>query len=157
MTDCMNGLLKKRRSIYNLGNKEVISDEAVAALVKEAVKNCSSAFNSQSARVLVLFGENHHRFWSFVYEILKKMVPAGKFQPTADKISGFDKARGTILYFEDMAVVEDLQSRFPLYRDNFPRWSEQASGMLQYVVWTSLAEQNIGATCSIIIRWLMKR
>lgn len=79
MTDCMNGLLKKRRSIYNLGNKEVISDEAVAALVKEAVKNCPSAFNSQSARVLVLFGENHHRFWSFVYEILKKMVPAGKF------------------------------------------------------------------------------
>ena len=45
-----------------------------------------------------------------------------------------------------MAVVEDLQSRFPLYRDNFPRWSEQASGMLQYVVWTSLAEQNIGAS-----------
>ena len=146
MTDCMNGLLKKRRSIYNLGNKEVISDKEVVALVKEAVKNCPSAFNSQSARVLVLLGENHHRFWSFVYEILKKMVPAGKFQPTADKISGFDKARGTILYFEDMAVVEDLQSRFPLYRDNFPRWSEQASGMLQYVVWTSLAEQNIGAS-----------
>ena len=45
-----------------------------------------------------------------------------------------------------MAVVEDLQSRFPLYRDNFPRWSEQASGMLQYVVWTALAEQNIGAS-----------
>lgn len=59
MTDCMNGLLKKRRSIYNLGNKEVISDEAVAALVKEAVKT-----------VLRLLIRNRPEYWFCLGKII---------------------------------------------------------------------------------------
>ena len=146
MANCMAGLLEKRRSIYNLGSKEILNDEAVIELIKNAVKNCPSAFNSQSARVLILLGEHHHKFWKMVHDILQAKVPADKFASTAAKIAGFDAARGTILYFEDMDVVHDLQARFPLYRENFEHWSEQSAGMLQYIVWTALAEQNIGAS-----------
>lgn len=46
----------------------------------------------------------------------------------------------------DDHVTADLQAKFPLYADNFPVWAEQANGILQYMVWTSLAENNVGAS-----------
>ena len=52
----------------------------------------------------------------------------------------------TILFFEDMDIVRGLQEKFPLYADNFPKWSLQSNGMLEYIVWTALAEKNIGAS-----------
>lgn len=146
MKNCMSELLKKRRSIYNLGNKEIIADKDVVALVENAVMECPSAFNSQSGRCVVLLGNQHKVFWDKVTELLHEIVPDNKFQPTLEKMEAFARARGTILFFEDVAVIEDLQARFPLYKENFSKWSEHASGMLQYIVWTSLAEQNVGAS-----------
>jgi len=146
MKNCMSGLLKKRRSIYNLGSREVISDNEIIGLVKNAVMECPSAFNSQSGRCVVLLENQHRLFWNQVTELLRKLVPEKKFQSTAEKMVSFIKARGTILFFEDDEVITDLQVRFPLYKDNFSKWSEHSSGMLQYIVWTSLAEHNVGAS-----------
>ncbi|MCH3023302.1 nitroreductase, partial [Listeria monocytogenes] len=49
-------------------------------------------------------------------------------------------------FFEDQTVVRQLQEQFALYADNFPVWSEQASGMAQFAVWTALAEHKVGAS-----------
>jgi len=51
-----------------------------------------------------------------------------------------------VLFYEDTATVQALQEKFPLYADNFPVWSEHASGIAQYAVWTALAEADIGAS-----------
>jgi predicted oxidoreductase (fatty acid repression mutant protein) len=51
-----------------------------------------------------------------------------------------------VLFYEDQDVVKGLQEKFALYADNFPIWSEQASGMAQFAVWTALANANIGAS-----------
>ncbi len=146
MKNCLSELLKKRRSIYNLGNKEVIPDGDVVSLVKMAVMECPSAFNSQSGRAVILLAEQHKRLWEALKEKLREIVPANKFMPTSEKIDAFMRARGTILIFEDIEIVEDMQARFPLYKDNFVKWAEHSSGMLQYIIWTMLAEQNIGAS-----------
>ena len=37
------------------------------------------------------------------------------------------------------------QDRFPLYAENFSNWSYQASAILQFMIWTSLADNSIGA------------
>ena len=37
-------------------------------------------------------------------------------------------------------------TNFMQYAHNFPLWSQQSSGMLQYVVWTGLANINLGAS-----------
>lgn len=66
MKNCMSGLLKKRRSIYNLGSREVISDNEIIGLVKNAVMECPSAFNSQSGRCVVLLENQHRLFWNQV-------------------------------------------------------------------------------------------
>lgn len=139
-------VMKIRRSIYNLGNKEIIPQEKLVELINHAVKYCPSSFNSQSARVAVLFNKNHKKLWDITLHALKALTPEDKFAATKAKIKSFKDGYGTVLFFEDENVVKSLQNSFPLYKDNFPKWSEQSNGMLQYIVWVSLAEANVGAS-----------
>ena len=139
--------VKRRRTRYALSKDSVISEERIQEIVSEAVKHSPSAFNSQSARVVVLFGEQHDRLWDIVKAELKKIMPPEGFGATEEKINGaFRSGYGTVMFFEDRSVVEGLQKQFPLYKDAFPVFSLNSAGMLQYVVWTALAEQGIGAS-----------
>lgn len=144
--DCFLGSVEKRRSIYNLGSKQVVSPDEIMEKINTAVKYAPTAFNSQSARVLVLFGENYKSFWKKVSETLRQIVPADKFVATEEKIESFMAGYGTVLFFEDENVVKNLQEKFPLYKDNFPKWSLQSNGMLQFIVWTVLENAGLGAS-----------
>ncbi|WP_047152972.1 nitroreductase family protein [Aneurinibacillus tyrosinisolvens] len=135
-----------RRTIYGLNKETVLSDERIQEIVNHAVKYTPSAFNSQSARVVVLLGEQHDKLWDITKETLRKIVPEEQFAPTEERMNAFRSGYGTILFFEDSSVVENLQRDFALYKDNFPVWSQQSSGMLQYVVWTSLEIEGFGAS-----------
>lgn len=146
MKDSFRQAIEKRRSIYNLGRREEMSKQKMVDIIENAVKYAPSAFNSQSARVVILFEKNHDRLWDIVLECLRKIVPAKDFPKTEERIASFKKALGTVLFFEDIETIENLQARFPLYKDNFPKWSEQASGMAQFAVWTALADEGIGAS-----------
>ncbi len=139
-------VLKARRTHYALNKEIQVSDEAIQSLLEDAVLHTPSAFNSQSARVVLLLNGKHDTLWSITREALRKVVPAESFKPTDDKINAFAAAYGTVLFFEDTAVVKGLQEAFPLYQHNFPIWSTESSGMLQYVVWSGLATQGIGAS-----------
>lgn len=147
MSNSFIELIKKRRTIYSLGNDLPVSQERVTALIKDAVKHSPTAFNSQSSRVVVLFGENHKKLWNIVKDSLRAIVPADAFAATESKIdNAFLSGAGTVLFFEDQSVVKGLQEQFALYAENFPVWSEQASGIAQFAVWTALSEENIGAS-----------
>ncbi|MCW0323403.1 hypothetical protein NB714_004264 [Pantoea dispersa] len=138
-------LAKKRRSVYALGKNVLISQYEIAGLIKDAVKQAPSAFNSQSSRVVILFGRDHGILWNMTREKLRKIVPPENFQSTAERISSFADSAGTVLFFEDQDTVKLLQEQYPGYAENFPVWSEQSSGMAQYAVWLALAEKGIGA------------
>ena len=138
--------LKERRSIYAISNESGVSNERIQEVINEAVLHTPSAFNSQSARVIVLFGENHNKLWDITEASLKKIVPEENFAPTKEKIDSFRNGYASVLFFEDQNVVKNLQEQFSLYKDNFPVWSQQSSGMLQYVIWTSLAVEGLGAS-----------
>ena len=138
--------VEQRRTIYHLGASIPISEKSIEQLVEHAVKHTPSAFNSQSARVIILFGDAHNKLWSLTKENLRAIVPAEKFGTTEDKITSFGAGAGTVLFFEDQSVVEYLMTNFVQYAHNFPIWSQQSSGMLQYVVWTGLANINLGAS-----------
>ncbi|WP_375178603.1 nitroreductase family protein [Enterococcus rotai] len=137
--------LKKRRSIYALGDNLPQSQEEIKALVKEVVRESPTSFNSQTQRVVFLFGDAHKKLWSMTEEALKPLTPAEAFPNTQAKLQSFAAGYGTLLFFEDMDIVKNLQEQFELYADNFPVWSEQASGLTQANVWTALAQKNIGA------------
>lgn len=138
--------VKNRRSIYGISKEVAVSEERIKEVIDHAVLHTPSAFNSQSARVVVLFGENHNKLWDITMESLRRIVPAEKFAPTEEKINSFRSGYSTVLFFEDTSIVEGLQQKFPLYKDSFPIWSQHASGMLQYVIWTSLEMEGLGAS-----------
>lgn len=139
-------VLKKRRTIYALGKEVTLSDDEVIALVQQVVKESPTAFNNQTTRAVFLFGENHNKLWDLTLNRLKSEVPTEEaFKATSAKIAGFKAAYATILFYTDTAVVKQFEDQFTLYKDNFYDWSEQAQGSAQLGVWTSLAENGIGA------------
>lgn len=138
--------VQERRSIYGISKESMISDERIQEIIEAAVKHTPSSFNSQSGRVLVLLGDHQNGVWDMVIETLRKMLPPANFAPTEEKLSSFRSGYGTVLFFEDETVIQELQSNFPLYKDNFPIWSHHSSGMLQFVVWTALEAEGFGAS-----------
>ncbi len=138
--------IKMRRSIYRIGNKKIVSEEKIGEIVKEAIKHTPTSFNCQSGRILVLLGENHLKMWAILKEKLRTMIPEKKFKSTEEKIESFRNGYGTVLFFEDMETVKGLQNRFPAYAEHFPVWSQHSSGILQFIVWTSLELEGLGAS-----------
>ncbi|MFH5779951.1 nitroreductase family protein [Heyndrickxia oleronia] len=138
--------IENRRSYYGISSEAVVSNERIQEVINHAVKHTPSSFNSQSARVVVLTGENHTKLWNITTETLRKIVPAENFGSTQDKMNAFGSGYGTVLFFEDNTVIESLQKQFPLYAENFPVWSQQSNGMLQHVIWTSLELEGFGAS-----------
>ena len=77
--------LAHRRSYYAITNKSLITDNEIEDIVKFAVKNVPSAFNSQSTRVVLLLGEQHLKLWNIVKDTLRKIVPEGAFNRTENR------------------------------------------------------------------------
>ncbi len=146
MTSTAINLFTKRRTQYALGKQLPISEAQVEALILEAVRQAPSSFNSQSSRVVVLFGAQHEKLWNITREVLRPMVPADAFAKTDAKMDSFAAGAGSVLFFEDEDVIKKLQADFALYADKFPMFSEHSAGMAQYAVWTALADANIGAS-----------
>ena len=145
MTKDFYSVLKERRSIYGINKEVQVSDERIKEIVEFAVKYTPSAFNSQSARLVVLTGESHDRLWEITTDTLRKVV-TGDFTDTQQRMDSFKAGYGTVLFLEDEAVVKSLQDQFALYADNFPIWSNQSSGMHQLVVWAALEAEGLGAS-----------
>lgn len=131
--------LKKRRTIYQLNKNMPVSDEEVIQVIKDVTELTPDAFNMKSARVIVAMNDNHDALWDVIYDAFEGKV-------SKEKIQTFKDGYGTVLYFIDDQVVENLQEQFALYADNFPVWAQQANGMLQYGIWNALADLNVGAS-----------
>ncbi len=135
-----------RRSYYGISREAVVSDERIVEIVNHVVKHTPSAFNSQSARVVLLLGGKHDRLWDITMEALRKIVPPEHFGNTENKINSFKSGYGTALFFDDTDVTKALQEQFALYKDNFPVWAQQANGMNQFALWTALEIEGFGAS-----------
>lgn len=139
-------IMKKRRSRYGLTKKATLNNQDIEKLIQEVAKHTPSAFNSQSSRMVILFDQAHDDLWDITTKTLKTIVSEEKFVKTQEKMDAFKAGYGTILFFEDLDVVQGLQKKFPLYHENFAIWSQQSAGMVQFAVWTALAENNMGAS-----------
>ncbi|ENU91678.1 nitroreductase family protein [Acinetobacter vivianii] len=145
MSNFLNSI-KSRRTIYAIGKNLTVDQATIEETIREAVKQSPSSFNSQTSRVVTLYGESHAKFWEIVRETLRKMVPAEAFANTSAKIDSFAAGFGTALFYEDQDVVKGLQEQFALYADNFPVWSEHSSAIAQFATWTALSEIGVGAS-----------
>ena len=135
----------ERRSVYALGNELPVEPQAIVNVAERVLLHTPSAFNSQSSRLVVLFGAEHQRLWDIAEEKLRAAVGDGDFSGSKQKLDGFRAAAGTVLFYEDKNVTQSLQEQFALYADRFPVWAQQTSAMHQYAMWTELRTLNVGA------------
>lgn len=135
----------ERRSVYALGNELPVEPQAIVNMAERVLLHTPSAFNSQSSRLVVLFGAEHQQLWDIAEEKLRAAVGDGDFSGSKKKLDGFRAAAGTVLFYEDKNVTQSLQEQFALYADRFPVWAQQTSAMHQYAMWTELRTLNVGA------------
>ena len=140
--------LATRHSQYALADTSKLSDDQIVNLVKQTTLLVPSPFNSQSQRVVLLFGDDHDKLWNeIVKEALRKVATSEEgFAKTEEKLATFAAAHGSILFFDETETTQGLVKQFPTYAEKFPVWAQQANGMLQLAVWTALAEAGLGAS-----------
>ncbi|NNG99693.1 nitroreductase family protein [Acinetobacter sp. ANC 5414] len=140
-------LINKRRTIYAVGKNVEQSPEYLTELIQHAIKQSPSSFNSQSSRAVILFNDEHEKFWGFVKEKLKSYATDEEAATkTSAKMDSFAAGVGTVLFFEDMDVIKGLQEQFPSYADNFPVWAEHSTAIAQFATWTALHTDGLGAS-----------
>ncbi|MGO3540676.1 MAG: nitroreductase family protein [Latilactobacillus curvatus] len=98
----------------------------------------------QTRRTIYALGKNVSMSEAELSELIFNTI---KETPTAFNAQGsraiilFGKANETL--WNDITATA-LKPLTPA--ENFPTWSEQASGMAQYATWLALAEKNVGAS-----------
>ena len=143
----IENLLRLRRSRYGFDTFGGVAQDRVEELVRETLMYVPSAFNSQSTRIVLLRGMAHRRFWDKVCERIREIVPVEDFEKSRRKIEySFASGAGTLLFYEDDAVVDELKRTFPLYADAIPLYSQHTSAMHQMVLWLLLTGEGLGAS-----------
>lgn len=121
MSDFVSAL-ERRHSQYAITETSKVSDADLVETIKRITLSVPSAFNSQSQRVVVLFGADHARLWNIVKEALRDVAADEEaFAKTQAKIDAFAAGHGTVLFFDDTAVTTDLGVRFPCTPSISPR------------------------------------
>jgi predicted oxidoreductase (fatty acid repression mutant protein) len=138
--------IAKRRTYYSISDRSLVSDKEIEEIISFAVTHVPSAFNSQSTRLVLLLGEHHKTLWQLIKDVLKQIVPVEAVSATEKKLNGFAAGYGSVLFFEDDAIVERLQKNFPLYAQAFPTYAEHTSAIHQFAIWNLLEEAGFGAS-----------
>lgn len=136
-----------RRSCYRLGPNRPISEDRVIELVDATLRTMPSAFNTQSTRIVILFGAHHKTLWKLVLEALHALLPPEAFENSREKVeTSFAAGWGTLLFYEDMAVIDAAKRTYATYADQMECYAEHTSAMHQLALWTLLEEAGLGAS-----------
>ena len=139
--------ISHRRSHYHLENISPVATTHIIDTIDQILSVVPSPFNVQSARLVVLFDQQHIALWNIVEHELENRIPSDIFNKTRQKLHrSFRSGFGTILIYEDEAALNQLRINYPDYAENVERWSEQSSGMLQFALWTALEDMGFGAS-----------
>ena len=139
--------MEHRRSYYHLGSECGIEEGQIIDMIDRVMLTTPSAFNGQSTRIALLMGCHHYRLWEIVKHTLAERLTPEAMIKTTEKIDrSFLGGCGTILFFEDMEIVERQKREFPLYADTFKTYSEQSSAMHQFAIWCLLDDMGFGAS-----------
>ncbi|PWN88269.1 Nitroreductase [Acaromyces ingoldii] len=164
MADAFLDAVERRRTYYSLSDASPISDARIQSLVERATQHAPSAYNVQSARVVLLLGERHKQAWRTVAESYASTVPPSNSgtqqqeQREADEQARQARRQrtekfgsetyGSVVFLENREDIEAQYVQSPDFKESkaFDVWSENATGMLQFAVWTALEAEGLGAS-----------
>jgi len=88
---------KARRTCFQLSRCPNTQDQQILDIIHEVMLHTPSPFNSQSSRVLVLFGAENQYLWRDIAKpILKALAPEHVWPNTEKKLDEFANAHGSV-------------------------------------------------------------
>ncbi len=139
--------MENRRSHYHLGSDCGIEEGQIIDMIDRVILATPSAFNGQTTRIALLMGIHHYRLWEIVKHTLSERISPEAMAKSVEKIDrSFLAGCGTVLFFEDMEIVERQKQEFPTYAEAMSVYSEQTSAMHQFAIWCMLEDMGFGAS-----------
>lgn len=137
---------QKRRSIRALEPKTTVPDSTIVKLAEAAILTVPSAFDSQSARLTIVFGDDHKNLWSIAADALLAEIGEERWNGgTKDRIANYANAYGTIMFWDDQSCAAAMKEHaLDIYKDKTDEWVHQSNGMHQYYLWTALEALGLG-------------
>ncbi|KAF4121809.1 uncharacterized protein GMORB2_1648 [Geosmithia morbida] len=145
-TDMFLNMVRHRRSVYPL-TKDLgsVTAQRILSIVSETAKHTPSAFNLQANRTLVLFGADNDKLWEETRDILRGLVAPDRWEGTSARMDMLAAAAGTVLFFRDEPTLQAGRDRLPVFADRLAGWADQGLGMQQWITWTALELEGLGA------------
>ncbi|KAI0201404.1 nitroreductase [Astrocystis sublimbata] len=139
--------IKNRSSLHKVTDDVKVSNERIQEIVREAILHSPTPFNCQSARAVVLLKDDHKKFWDIAHGAAKAAVPPQVFEKAFEpRVAMFRAAYGTVLFYESQDALDKVGTKVPMVKAMMPQWSEHATGMIQYAVWTMLCAEGLGVS-----------
>jgi uncharacterized protein len=137
---------QKRRTIRALESRTTVPDSTIIKLAEAAILTVPSAFNSQSTRLTILFGEHHKKLWSIAADALLARIGEERWNEVSkDRIANYSNAYGTIMFWDDQSCADAMkENALDIYKDKTDEWVQQSNGMHQYYLWTALEALGLG-------------
>jgi uncharacterized protein len=88
--------IQARRSIYSITNTSPIPDERIEEIIKIALLNAPSTFNSQTTRIILLLKSEHEKFWDIALENVGAIADGPAVAYMEQRIAGFRAGYGTV-------------------------------------------------------------
>lgn len=89
--------LRTRRSVYALKRSSPISDAAIRELIETSINLAPTAYNSQTSRVALVFGDKHKRMWDAIWTENQKTFPSGECEEQVAPWACGDRQRPAVL------------------------------------------------------------
>ena len=133
-------LVKSRRTRYAIGNNTELSNEEIVTRIREIAREVPTASNSQTTRLVVLFGEDNVRLWDHILDVQKDVLQGEMWDMMSGVMEGAKGATGTILFFEDLDAV----AKMPAEGAREEAYKQNNSANTQYAIWLALTELGLG-------------
>ena len=133
--------LKSRYSCYALAKGSVLSDQDLIKFVEKCIYYNPSAFNVQSTRVVMLFGNRPKLVWTHVLGLMPKDYP----ELLVKELENCRESHVIFLFFDDCNATKKAAEDYHMNIENFESWAVQSLAMLQITLWNGLTHLGYGA------------
>ena len=85
-----------RRSVVQIKAETPIPEARILEIVQHAILHAPSPFHIQSCRAVVLFNDEHRKFWDVARETVLKTLPPPVFAGLEPKLRDYSGGYGTV-------------------------------------------------------------
>lgn len=135
-------LVKKRRTQYAIGKNTDLTNEEIANRITEIVKDVPTAFNSQTTRVAIVFGEDNVKLWNLILDVQKDVLQGEMWDMMSGVMEGAKNGVGTVLFFEDLDAV----AKMPVNGTRGEAYKQNNNANTQYATWLGLTDLGLGGS-----------